>query len=276
MLAACYSPDDFPRVNPYDPRSNSDFDGDGVPNSQDAFPEDPNESADTDADGIGDNADNCAELVNSDQVDTDADGIGDACDGCLDFDSDRYGAGAACAGVDCDDNNDAVFAGAPEICNGLDDNCNDDVDEGLITTWYADADGDQFGDADVPMAACVGGSGWATDASDCNDTATLINPAATEICNGMDDDCDGQIDESRIDHLALWVSADAEAGAPETVTVEALDLCGNRATDYAGTVTFSSTDAQALLPDDYVFTVADAGSHTSSGVSSSEPQARRH
>ncbi len=57
-----------------------DIDGDGVPNNQDVFPEDPAESKDFDRDGIGNNADNCIDHANKDQVDTDGDGKGDACD----------------------------------------------------------------------------------------------------------------------------------------------------------------------------------------------------
>ena len=56
-----------------------DSDGDGVIDSEDAFPDDPNESADSDSDGVGDNADNCSAIANADQADSDSDGIGDAC-----------------------------------------------------------------------------------------------------------------------------------------------------------------------------------------------------
>jgi len=57
-----------------------DSDGDGVIDSEDAFPDDPNESADSDSDGVGDNADNCSAIANADQADSDSDGIGDACE----------------------------------------------------------------------------------------------------------------------------------------------------------------------------------------------------
>lgn len=56
-----------------------DADGDGVPDTEDAFPNDPHESRDTDADGIGDNRDNCPAIANPDQADRNGDGIGDAC-----------------------------------------------------------------------------------------------------------------------------------------------------------------------------------------------------
>ena len=65
---------------PNDPSETTDSDGDGVGDNGDAFPDDPNESVDTDADGVGDNADNCVDTANEDQVDSDANGQGDACD----------------------------------------------------------------------------------------------------------------------------------------------------------------------------------------------------
>jgi len=65
---------------PNDPTETTDSDGDGVGDNSDAFPDDPNESVDTDADGVGDNADNCVDTANEDQTDSDANGEGDACD----------------------------------------------------------------------------------------------------------------------------------------------------------------------------------------------------
>ncbi len=65
---------------PADPSETADSDGDGVGDNADAFPDDPDESVDTDGDGIGDNSDNCADTSNADQLDSDANGSGDACD----------------------------------------------------------------------------------------------------------------------------------------------------------------------------------------------------
>lgn len=65
---------------PNDPSETVDTDGDGVGDNGDAFPEDPNESVDTDSDGVGDTADNCVDTANDDQVDSDVNGEGDACD----------------------------------------------------------------------------------------------------------------------------------------------------------------------------------------------------
>jgi len=83
-----------------------------------------------------------------------------------------------------------VFPGAEELCNDLDDDCDEAVDDDDPVdpaAWYLDADGDGYGDADRSVAGCEGGSGWVDDATDCDD----LDPAVYEVANGVDDDCDG-------------------------------------------------------------------------------------
>ena len=82
--------------------------------------------------------------------------------------------------VDCDDSNEDIFPGAEEVCDGVDNNCDGDIDEGLRTD--ADEDGE------FPIGTCGGGT-------DCDDTDPTINTAATEICDGIDNNCDEAIDE---------------------------------------------------------------------------------
>ena len=127
----------------------------------------------------------------------------------FDGDSDGYGAGTpihACEppgsghttqGGDCDDNNPNVNPGVPEVsCNGIDDNCNNEVDEGSNPiTWWADWDGDGYGDPNNSTVSCVQPGDFVDNDDDCNDNAININPSATEICDGFDNNCDGNIDE---------------------------------------------------------------------------------
>lgn len=102
---------------------------------------------------------------------------------------------------DCDDTNATVQPNASELCNGVDDNCNGSVDENIPTNaWYLDADGDSFGTSGIVAYNCLQPSGYVADTSDCDDSDATINPNAVEICNGIDDDCDG---DSDVGHLGL-------------------------------------------------------------------------
>lgn len=109
-----------------------------------------------------------------------------------DQDGDGFGAGPAVTGCvvppgfvgnddDCDDTDAAVHPGAEEVCNGIDDDCDGEVDEGLTF----DDDGDGFTSTD----SCEGSK------DDCDDTDPAVHPGAAEACNGVDDDCDGDVDE---------------------------------------------------------------------------------
>lgn len=123
--------------------------------------------------------------------------IDDNCDGTIDegFDVDNDGY-TTCEG-DCNDNDNTVYPGATELCNGVDDDCNTLVDDGLtFVTYYADNDGDTYGDPVNTVSTCDGPpSGYVSDNTDCNDANANANPAGVEVCNGIDDDCDGLTDE---------------------------------------------------------------------------------
>ena len=119
----------------------------------------------------------------------DNDCSGSADDG--DYDADGYD---VCA--DCDDGNASLNPGEPEVCDGDDNDCDGVVDDGLGTTYYADADGDGYGNSASSTSACSGApAGYVANATDCNDSDAGINPGATEVCNSTDDDCDGSTDE---------------------------------------------------------------------------------
>jgi hypothetical protein len=109
--------------------------------------------------------------------------------------------GYVTSNTDCNDSNASVHPGAAEVCDGLDNNCNGAVDEGAKNTFYADADGDGYGSSAASIQACTAPAGYLATAGDCNDGAAAVHPGATELCNGLDDNCDGQIDEGSLTSL---------------------------------------------------------------------------
>lgn len=111
--------------------------------------------------------------------------------------------------ADCNDANAAINPGAAEICNGIDENCNGFIDEGAGDTWYADADGDGFGDAAMTEVACAAPAGYVADNTDCNDADAAVNPGAAEVCNEVDDDCNGTIDDG-LTLFEYFIDADGD------------------------------------------------------------------
>jgi hypothetical protein len=102
---------------------------------------------------------------------------------------------------DCDDYRKTVYPGASELCNMLDDNCDGQIDENAVPVeLWPDADGDGYYDArtekvGTPKTGCAGLKGWAAEPGDCKPTNKDVNPGAIEVCNNIDDDCDGDVDE---------------------------------------------------------------------------------
>ena len=137
-------------------------------------------------------------------ADTDGDGYGDPA---VSSSACTQPSGAVADAADCDDSDGAVNPAATELCNGVDDDCDgatDEDDAADASTWYADADIDGYGDAATSSTACTQPGGTVSDSTDCDDTDGAVNPAATELCNGVDDDCDGATDEDDASDVTTW------------------------------------------------------------------------
>lgn len=100
---------------------------------------------------------------------------------------------------DCDDTDNIVHPSAFEFCNGIDDDCDFIIDEDTVFIhWFADLDVDGFGNIFEDSVSCLLLSGFVIDSTDCDDTNAFVNPAATEICNGIDDNCNVLVDDDPI------------------------------------------------------------------------------
>ncbi|GMV42344.1 MAG: hypothetical protein AMXMBFR64_40600 [Myxococcales bacterium] len=151
---------------------------------------------DDDCDGETDEADSTG--CQTWYKDEDLDGFGvTSAQACLCSKTAPY---SALQGGDCDDTTGAVSPAAKETCNGIDDDCDGQIDEagstGCVDFFY-DGDGDTFGKSGDTQCRCTPGDGYtASKGGDCNDAIATVNPSGAETCNGMDDDCDGLTDEA--------------------------------------------------------------------------------
>ncbi len=142
------------------------------------------------------------------------DGIDNNCNGQVDEcctvyyqdnDGDGYGSGIATTACsppsgyvtvsgDCNDNDASINVNSNEVCDGVDNDCDGQIDEGVTTTYYEDNDGDGYGSS-IATQACSQPSGYVSVNGDCNDADSAINPSVNEVCDYLDNNCNGQIDE---------------------------------------------------------------------------------
>lgn len=129
--------------------------------------------------------------------DKDNDGWGTQASKCFCFES---GTWRATKPGDCNDNDANVNPDKPEVCNnGKDDNCDglQDTEGAVGCEWYYwDGDNDGWGVSNDRKCLCAASGKYSTkNPGDCNDNNASINPGAPEQCNGIDDNCNNQIDE---------------------------------------------------------------------------------
>ena len=125
--------------------------------------------------------------------------IDEGCQVCTDNDLDSFFGQPGCGTpVDCSDNDPAVNPLAIEVCDSVDNNCDGNIDEaGAIgqTNFYLDADSDGFGDPITAVQACGAPAGYISTGGDCDDGNPSVYPGAIEIADGVDNDCNGMIDD---------------------------------------------------------------------------------
>ena len=130
---------------------------------------------------------------------------------------------------DCDDTDENINPSAEEICDHIDNDCDGDIDEGFNDsctkiTFYLDSDNDGYGDISSSIEDYIQPEGYVTNSNDCDDSNENINPGAEEVCDKVDNNCNGSIDEgfneSCTEYTYYYDSDEDGYGDPETSIVD--------------------------------------------------------
>lgn len=132
----------------------------------------------------------CEEKPSGDDTNVDSGGILPDSGSPNDVDNDGYDFDS-----DCNDNDASINPGAQEECDGVDQDCDNEIDEGVQETFYADGDGDGYGRTDTTVTGCEPPRGYVGSDDDCDDNDATVYPDALELCDDIDNDCDGSADE---------------------------------------------------------------------------------
>ena len=148
-------------------------------------------------------------------LDADGDGYGEAGGTSVSDCADLSGSGYSLSADDCDDTDASTYPGADEYCDSIDNDCDGDIDEADAldaATWYRDYDEDGYGDTSVTEVGCSASSGYVADNTDCDDYESAANPGATEICDSIDNNCEGTVDGSSevVDGLDWFADTDGD------------------------------------------------------------------
>lgn len=260
------------------PGCNGKKDGDTGPAPDDSAP-----PVDVDGDGyvaLSDGGDDCNDsdpAIHPDAQDAWYDGVDSDCLGNDDYDQDEDGEDAEPTGPDCDDLDPARFSGNPEVCDGVDNDCDDTVDEDAsdAVEVYADDDLDGYGRDSAQAYACEAIEGQSLVGGDCNDGDGAVSPGADEVCNEVDDDCDTYVDNDPVDGTVYYpdfdedtfgdaaaatracalpenyveVAGDCDDADPLTYA-GAVEICDERDNDCDSAVDEDASDPRTWYPDD--------------------------
>ncbi len=128
-------------------------------------------------------------------------------------------------GGDCDDSDSGTYPGATDVCDGIDQNCSGDESDATGTgDFYLDLDEDGYGDVSNMMSSCEAPEGYVSNADDCNDLDETVFLGADELCDGIDNDCDGDVDQDDVDFdsvslLTYYADQDQDGYGDDNSTV---------------------------------------------------------
>ena len=128
---------------------------------------------------------------------------------------------------DCDDDDATINPVAVELCDGIDTDCDgveDPSDAQGALEWYGDRDGDGFAGSEIVVSACEQPQGYALTWDDCDDSNGGINLDALEYCDGVDNNCDGTVDEPAARDAVIWY-LDADGDGYAANNAESLRAC---------------------------------------------------
>lgn len=160
---------------------------------------------------------------------------------------------------DCDDKDSTVYYGAKEVCDGKDNDCSGKIDDGPSVPWYQDVDGDGYGQASKTMQSFCQPGGYARLAGDCNDGEASIHPGGVELCNGIDDDCTGKVDEQCPESYAIapiaahesWSNYDEESSHTFACAANHVWVARVHSGDENGPTSYVQTDLTVLNAADF-------------------------
>jgi hypothetical protein len=216
-------------------------------------------NTDEDCDGLADDSDSSVSASGKSSFYVDADGDSYGTTSSTKY-CDLPASGYATVNTDCDDSAAAVNPGATEVCDAsnTDEDCDglaDDSDSSVAasgkSSFYVDADGDDYGTTTSAKYCDLPSSGYATVNTDCDDSAAAVNPGATEVCDASntDEDCDGTADDSDASVAAsgkssFYVDADGDSYG----TTSSAKYCDLPASGYATVSTDCDDSAAAINP----------------------------